>query len=98
MPLWWPDRERVSLTLDAIRLYLFRPKIRDGDIRPLAGNHVMIQSASAVALLAHLRRGSLAVKSGEQVRTGQIIGAVGNSGNSLVPHLSWSEITSARPD
>ncbi|MBI2160299.1 MAG: M23 family metallopeptidase [candidate division NC10 bacterium] len=34
-----------------------------------------------------MRRGSLTVKSGERVRTGQIIGAVGNSGNSLVPHL-----------
>lgn len=38
----WPDREAVTLVLDAIRLYVFRPKIRDGDIRPLAGNHVMI--------------------------------------------------------
>lgn len=93
----WPDRTRITLAVDAVRLQLFRPTIRDGDLRPLAGNHIMIQSSTTVVLLAHLRRGSLTVARGERVRTGQLLGAVGNSGNSLVPHLHFEVLNGSDP-
>jgi murein DD-endopeptidase MepM/ murein hydrolase activator NlpD len=38
-------------------------------------------------LLAHLRRGSIAVEVGDQVRIGDQVAACGNSGNSTQPHL-----------
>ena len=38
---------------------------------------------------AHLQPGSLRVKPGERVRRGQILGLVGNSGNSDQPHLHF---------
>ena len=38
-------------------------------------------------LLAHLQRGSVQVKAGDNVRTGQPIARVGNSGNLSEPHL-----------
>ena len=41
------------------------------------------------ALLAHLRRGSVRVRVGQQVRPGQILGLAGNSGNSSEPHLHF---------
>ncbi|WP_122943492.1 M23 family metallopeptidase [Brachybacterium sp. EE-P12] len=42
-----------------------------------------------VAVLAHLRRGSPAVRVGERVRAGQVLGQCGNSGNSSDPHVHF---------
>src|SRR5690606_27603840 len=55
----------------------------------LAGNHVVIALADrpAFAMLAHLRRGSLAVAVGDVVRAGAPVGECGNSGNSTQPHV-----------
>lgn len=39
---------------------------------------------------AHLRKGSAAVKVGDEVRAGQSIGRVGNSGATAVPHLHFT--------
>lgn len=52
-----------------------------------AGNHVVIACRGVEVVLAHLRSGSVAVKPGESVSTGQRIARVGNSGNSTEPHL-----------
>ena len=38
-------------------------------------------------LLAHLQQGSLAVTAGQQVRRGEPLARVGNSGNTSEPHL-----------
>jgi hypothetical protein len=60
---------------------------RDGDRQ--AGNHVVIrkQGAEVLVLLAHLQQGSVRVAEGDQVRAGDPIGRVGNSGNTSEPHL-----------
>ncbi|MBI1912270.1 MAG: M23 family metallopeptidase [Deltaproteobacteria bacterium] len=52
-----------------------------------AGNHVSIDCSGVKVLLAHLNNGSIQVNNGAPVKDGQIIGRVGNSGNSLEPHL-----------
>lgn len=70
--------------------FLFRPKMKGGrlDIRPNAGNHVMIRTKQGpIVFLAHLRNQSIAVAEGQAVRQGEMIGMVGNSGNSTMPHL-----------
>jgi Peptidase family M23 len=51
------------------------------------GNHVIIRTAEADIVLAHFRRGTLAIKPGDRVVAGQYLGQVGNSGNSTEPHL-----------
>ena len=55
----------------------------------LAGNHVVIavQPGGPFVLLAHLRRGTVAVAAGQQVQVGQQVAECGNSGNSTEPHV-----------
>jgi murein DD-endopeptidase MepM/ murein hydrolase activator NlpD len=58
--------------------------------RDIVGNYVMIGHADGVySVYAHLAPGSVAVKSGDNVRGGQRIGAVGSSGSSTEPHLHF---------
>jgi hypothetical protein len=52
-----------------------------------AGNHVVIACGDALVLLAHLRRGSVAVQANAAVGAGDLLGNVGNSGNTSEPHL-----------
>jgi hypothetical protein len=54
------------------------------------GNHVVVQIQPDVwALYAHLQSGSVAVHLGDQVTTGQLLGRLGNSGNSFGAHLHF---------
>ena len=66
-------------------------------IPPIAdtvGNHVILKVSPGVFLLyAHLDRGSLRVKVGEHVRRGEVLGLIGTSGNSTVPHLHFQVMT-----
>jgi len=60
------------------------------DPRHASVNYILIRHASlpdTYVLLAHLKQGSVAVKVGDRVQTGQAVGQVGNSGNSTEPHL-----------
>lgn len=57
------------------------------DPRNPAGNRVMLDCGDFLVLLAHLKRGSVTVQAGQRVATGDIVGAVGNSGNTDEPHL-----------
>lgn len=62
------------------------------DITPVTaiGNHVIIDIGEGrYALYAHLIPESVAVRVGEVVRTGQLLGRLGNSGNSDAPHLHF---------
>ncbi len=52
------------------------------------GNHVILDLGNgAYVLYAHLQPGSVRVAVGNVVRRGQVLGLVGNSGNTLAPHL-----------
>lgn len=59
-------------------------------LETVGGNHVIIDiGAGNFAFYAHLQPGSLRVKLGDHVRRGQVVGLVGNSGNSTEPHLHF---------
>jgi hypothetical protein len=59
-------------------------------LETVGGNHVILDiGGGRYAFYAHLQPGSLKVKVGDHVRRGQVIGLVGNSGNSTEPHLHF---------
>ena len=59
-------------------------------LETVGGNHVIVDlGGGRYAFYAHLQPGSVRVKSGDRVKTGQVLGLVGNSGNSTEPHLHF---------
>ena len=56
----------------------------------IAGNYVMIDHGkNEYSLYAHLQPGSVRVHVGDQVKTGDVLGKLGSSGNSTEPHLHF---------
>jgi len=54
------------------------------------GNYVIIDHGNnEYSILAHLKRGSIAVTPGESVYIGQFLGLCGNSGHAAMPHLHY---------
>jgi len=55
-----------------------------------AGDNVVVRIAPhRYAIYAHLQPGSVRVKVGQRLKTGQQIGLLGNSGNTTAPHLHF---------
>jgi hypothetical protein len=56
----------------------------------IGGNMLVVDIGDgAYAFYAHLQRGSLKAKLGDQVKAGQVLGLLGNTGNSTAPHLHF---------
>jgi murein DD-endopeptidase MepM/ murein hydrolase activator NlpD len=59
-------------------------------LETVGGNFVILDIGQGrYAFYAHLKPGSLRVRPGDRVRKGQVLGLVGNSGNSTEPHLHF---------
>jgi murein DD-endopeptidase MepM/ murein hydrolase activator NlpD len=59
-------------------------------LETVGGNYVILDlGGGRYAFYAHLQPGSLRVKIGDKVKAGQVLGFVGNSGNSTEPHLHF---------
>ena len=54
-----------------------------------AGRYVVIDGEDYAYVFMHLRTGSVVVREGERVRTGQAIAEVGSTGESSGPHLHF---------
>jgi hypothetical protein len=64
----------------------------------VTGNHVVLDlGGGRFALYAHLQPQSIRVKPGDRVRRGQLLGLVGNSGNSTEPHLHFQVTNGVEP-
>jgi murein DD-endopeptidase len=54
----------------------------------IAGNHIILQIAqNRFVTYAHLQRGSIKVRAGDQVHRGDVLALLGNSGNTTGAHL-----------
>nr|WP_234469074.1 M23 family metallopeptidase [Streptomyces sp. MBT62] len=82
-PVRSPCDGRVISAADTVR------DQRPGEIsyQPPYGNHVFVDTGREIVKLGHLRPGSVTVAQGDTVRAGQLLGEVGNSGNTTEPHL-----------
>jgi hypothetical protein len=64
----------------------------------IGGDMVVIDmGGGAFAFYGHLQRGKLKVKLGDHVKTGQVIGLLGNTGNSTAPHLHFQVMDGPSP-
>ena len=62
------------------------------------GNYVVIDIGEGrFAFYAHMQPGSLRVKPGDKVTTGEVLGLLGNSGNTDAPHLHFHVMDGASP-
>jgi hypothetical protein len=91
-----PDRHGLSMIRDLIALMFFGPKVQP-PFSNLGGNHVILDCGGVFPLYAHLQRGSVRVKPGQTVAAGDELGAVGNSGSSIQPHLHFQIMSSPEP-
>jgi hypothetical protein len=63
-----------------------------------AGNHIVQDLGNGnFALYAHIKTGTVKVKPGDRLRAGQVIGSVGNTGNSSAPHLHFHVMSTPDP-
>ena len=63
-------------------------------VETAAGNYVIIDIGNRkYACYAHMIPGSIRVKKGDVVAEGQVIGLMGNRGNSDLPHLHFQVVT-----
>jgi hypothetical protein len=64
----------------------------------VTGNYVMIDHGkNEYSLYAHLQPGSVRVRVGDQLKSGDVIGKLGSSGNSTEPHLHFHVCDSDDP-
>jgi murein DD-endopeptidase len=64
----------------------------------ILGNHIILQIApNRYVTYAHLQKGSLKVQAGARVHRGDVLGLLGNSGNSTGPHLHMQVTDGALP-
>ncbi|MEI5034008.1 M23 family metallopeptidase [Streptomyces sp. S1A(2023)] len=89
------DGQRDHLSRNSLAGVVYLMLI-EGNIRSIVGahriigNHVILDLGEGTyAVYAHIQRGSLRVKAGETVRAGELLGRVGNSGNTTEPHLHF---------
>lgn len=64
----------------------------------IGGNMIVVDIGGGNhAFYAHLQRGSLRVKLGDRVVAGQVLGLLGNTGNSSAPHLHFHVMDGPSP-
>ena len=60
------------------------------DVEEVRGNHIIIKHKNnEYSMIAHILKNSFQVKIGDEVKQGQVLAKVGNSGNTNGPHIHF---------
>lgn len=81
---------RVAAAVDGRPDRNFRPRSATHDPAQGSGNHISLDLGHGrFAFYEHLKPGSVRVRPGDRVRRGQVIAALGDSGDTAGPHLHF---------
>ena len=58
---------------------------------------MIVRTGDVWSAFAHLVPGSVAIRAGDAVRTGDVLGRVGHTGNSTAPHLHFQLMDAPDP-
>ncbi len=87
----YPERDPVQpihdISIAFKNAWFFNPEKQN--IQDIAGNYIIIQGDEACTFLGHMQKGSLKVNTGDKIKSGDLIGNIGHSGNSTAPHLHF---------
>jgi len=87
----YPERDPVQplhdISVAFKNAWFFDPQKQS--IQEIAGNYIIIQGDETWASLVHMKKGSIKVKKGDKIKSGDLIGNIGHSGNSTAPHLHF---------
>lgn len=73
----------------ALKHGIFFKEKSNAELKSVIGNYIILKGDHCHAFFAHGHTGSIRVKPGDRVTTGQQLAEVGHSGNSTAPHLHF---------
>ena len=92
-----PERSRVHPLRELFLVLKNALTFTPARLSAMLGNHVIMRHDDLFAGVAHLAPGSVAVREGQRVRLGEVLGRVGHTGNSTTPHLHFQLMDAADP-
>jgi hypothetical protein len=88
-----PDNPKAGKLLDAQA----HPAL-DDPIAAVSGNHLVIDHGNGeFSFLGHLQQDSIPFSEGDRIARGEVVGRLGNSGNSSGPHLHYHLMACGQP-
>ena len=94
----FPERTRVHPVREAFLMIRNAITFTPERLPAILGNHVIARQGDVIAAYAHLAPGSVAVRAGQGIGAGDVIGRVGHTGNSTSPHLHFQLMDSLDPN
>ena len=92
-----PERSWIHPLRELVRLVKNAATFTPAGLPSVLGNHVIMRRGDVFAAFAHLAPGSVAVSPAQTIRTGEVLGRVGHTGNSTAPHLHFQLMDSLDP-
>jgi murein DD-endopeptidase MepM/ murein hydrolase activator NlpD len=91
------ERRRIHPVREIAHVLWNGLTFRPSKLPAVLGNHVIARRGDLYAAFVHIAPGTVAVAAGQRIRTGDVIGRVGHTGNSTAPHLHFQLMDSDDP-